>query len=149
MPIQKSLNMDPSISSTSTLPTILPRCRVAILRSSAANSKSLFWSFFRNLSISFKHSFSFALCLSLVIKALLFDENFLLSFCLIKFINLSIFLLSFTEASTASTSNLWFSLAWTSDLFSKTIESLLIRDLILSLIFCLYYQLLQYLNRPL
>ena len=55
LPIQKSLNIDPRISSTSTLPTILPRCLVAILKSSAASSKSLFWSFLRKLSISFKH----------------------------------------------------------------------------------------------
>ena len=40
LPIQKSLNIDPKISSTSTFPTIIPKCLVANLRSSAALSKS-------------------------------------------------------------------------------------------------------------
>ena len=42
LPIQKSLKIEPNISSTSTFPTILPRCLVAILKSSAASSISLF-----------------------------------------------------------------------------------------------------------
>ena len=62
--------------------------------------------FLRNLSISLRHSLSLTLCLSLVIKVLLFDENFLLNLVLTKFINVSIFLLFFTEAKTVSTSNL-------------------------------------------
>ena len=40
LPIQKSLKMDPSISSTSTFPTINPKCLTANLRSSAALSNS-------------------------------------------------------------------------------------------------------------
>ena len=40
LPIQKSLKILPNISSTSTLPTIMPKCLVANLRSSAALSKS-------------------------------------------------------------------------------------------------------------
>ena len=39
-PIQKSLKILPNISSTSTFPTILFKCRVAKRRSSAALSKS-------------------------------------------------------------------------------------------------------------
>ena len=39
-PIQKSLKILPKISSTLTLPTIMPRCLVANRRSSAALSKS-------------------------------------------------------------------------------------------------------------
>ena len=45
LPIQKSLKILPNISSTSTFPTIIPRCLVANLKSSAALSKS-FLSFF-------------------------------------------------------------------------------------------------------
>ena len=40
LPMQKSLKILPNISSTSTFPTILPQCRVAKRRSSAALSKS-------------------------------------------------------------------------------------------------------------
>ena len=40
LPMQKSLKILPNISSTSTLPTIIPRWRVANLKSSAALSKS-------------------------------------------------------------------------------------------------------------
>ncbi len=40
LPIQKSLKIEPKTSSTSTLPTIIPKCLVANLRSSAALSKS-------------------------------------------------------------------------------------------------------------
>ena len=40
LPIQKSLKILPNISSTSTLPTIIPRSLVANLKSSAALSKS-------------------------------------------------------------------------------------------------------------
>ena len=40
-PMQKSLKIEPKISSTSTFPTIIPKCLVANLRSSAAISKSL------------------------------------------------------------------------------------------------------------
>jgi len=39
-PIQKSLKILPKISSTSTFPTIIPRCLVANLKSSAALSNS-------------------------------------------------------------------------------------------------------------
>ena len=38
--MQKSLKIEPNISSTSTFPTIIPRCLVASLKSSAALSKS-------------------------------------------------------------------------------------------------------------
>ena len=44
-PMQKSLKMLPKISSTSTLPTIIPRCLVASRKSSAALSKSSVWFF--------------------------------------------------------------------------------------------------------
>ena len=40
LPMQKSLKILPNISSTSTFPTIIPKCRVAKRRSSAALSKS-------------------------------------------------------------------------------------------------------------
>ena len=40
LPIQKLLKILPKISSTSTFPTIIPRCLVANQRSSAALSKS-------------------------------------------------------------------------------------------------------------
>ena len=40
LPIQKSLKIEPKISSTSTFPTIIPKCLVANLRSSAAISNS-------------------------------------------------------------------------------------------------------------
>ena len=40
LPMQKSLKILPNISSTSTFPTIIPKCRVANRRSSAALSKS-------------------------------------------------------------------------------------------------------------
>ena len=43
--MQKSLKILPNISSTSTFPTIIPKCLVANLKSSAALSKS-FFSFF-------------------------------------------------------------------------------------------------------
>jgi len=45
LPIQKSLKILPNISSTSTFPTIIPRCLVAKRRSSAALSKSSAWFF--------------------------------------------------------------------------------------------------------
>ena len=38
LPIQKSLKMEPKISSTSTFPTIIPKCRTANRKSSAAIS---------------------------------------------------------------------------------------------------------------
>ena len=41
LPIQKSLKIELKISSTSTFPTIIPRCLVANLRSSAAISNSI------------------------------------------------------------------------------------------------------------
>ena len=53
-PMQKSLKILPNISSTSTFPTIIPKCRVAKRRSSAALSKSsasfFLQSFSNNLS---------------------------------------------------------------------------------------------------
>ena len=68
LPIQKSLKIEPKISSTSTLPTIIPKYLVANLKSSAALSKSskdFFSSKFFKLS---KHCSKLNLCLSLVIK---------------------------------------------------------------------------------
>ena len=52
LPIQKSLKILPNISSTSTFPTIIPKCRVANLKSSAALSKSCSSFFFANISKS-------------------------------------------------------------------------------------------------
>ena len=101
--MQKSLKIEQSISSTSTFPTIAPRCLVANLRSSAAISMSLFRFFLRKFSISFKHSFNLTLCLSLVIKTLLDVVNFLLNFSFIKVVNSIIFLLFFTDINTTST----------------------------------------------
>ena len=50
LPMQKSLNILPRSSSTSTFPTIIPKCLVAILKSSAALSKSTVAFFFLNSS---------------------------------------------------------------------------------------------------
>ena len=108
LPIQKSLKMEPSISSTSTFPTMFPRCLVTIHKFIAARSIFLFRSFLSNLSISFKHSLSLTRCIWLFIKILGLDVNFLLNFSLSFFIKISTFLLYFTETRIVSASNLWF-----------------------------------------
>ena len=97
LPMQKSLKIEPSISSTSTFPIMAPKCLVAILKSSAANSISLDCFFSRNFSNSNKHKFNLFLCLSRDTKIFLVSIIFLLNLSLIKFINLSIFLLFLTE----------------------------------------------------
>ena len=51
LPMQKSLNILPNNSSTSTFPTIIPRCLVASLKSSADLSKSCADFFFRKEGI--------------------------------------------------------------------------------------------------
>ena len=68
LPMQKSLKIDPSISSTSTFPTIVPRCLVANLKSSAALSKSSTEFLFSKLIKCSTQFSSSALCLSLVMK---------------------------------------------------------------------------------
>jgi len=50
LPMQKSLKILPNISSTSIFPTIIPRWRVANLKSSAALSKSSVSFFLLNFS---------------------------------------------------------------------------------------------------
>ena len=78
--MQKSLKIEPKISSMSTLPTIIPRYLVANLKSSAALSKSskeFFFSKFFKLS---KHFSRFILCLSLVIKISSDEINLFLNF---------------------------------------------------------------------
>ncbi len=67
LPMQKSLKIVPNISSTSTLPTIIPKCLVANLRSSAALSKSSFSFLLINFSKWVTHCSKCCLCLSLVI----------------------------------------------------------------------------------
>ena len=102
MPIQKSLKIDPSISSTSTLPIIEPRCLDAILKSSAASSISLSCFFSKKLFNSSKHKFNLFLCLSLVTKILSFLINLSFNCFFIKLTNLSIFLFSLTDIKTTS-----------------------------------------------
>ena len=97
LPIQKSLKIEPKISSTSTLPTIIPKYLVANLKSSAALSKSskdFFSSKFFKLS---KHCSRFILCLSLVIKISSDETNLFFKFSLIKFISTSKFFSSLIE----------------------------------------------------
>ena len=65
LPIQKSLKIDPKISSTSTFPTIIPKYLVANLKSSAALSKSSDRFFFQNFLNAQTHFSRFILCLSL------------------------------------------------------------------------------------
>ena len=77
LPMQKSLKMLPNISSTSTFPTIIPKCLVANLKSSAALSKSSL-SFFSEKLSSVQHTSSkCCLCLSLVIKISSSDYKFI------------------------------------------------------------------------
>ena len=68
LPIQKSLKIESKTSSTSTLPTIIPKCLVANLRSSAALSKSSASFLFLNFSKFETHCSKCCLCLSLVIR---------------------------------------------------------------------------------
>ena len=68
LPMQKSLKILPNISSTSTFPTIIPKCLVANLRSSAALSKSWASFLFSKSSRCNTHCSRCCLCLSLVIN---------------------------------------------------------------------------------
>ena len=86
--MQKSLKMLPNNSSTSTFPTIIPRCLVANLKSSAAISKSFADFCFLNFSKWWTQLIKFCLCLSLVIKISSLVENLLFSLLVIFFINL-------------------------------------------------------------
>ena len=80
--MQKSLKMLPNISSTSTFPTIMPKCLVASLKSSAALSKSSALFFFLKFFKFSKHCSKCCRCLSLVIKifSLLINLSFNLFF---------------------------------------------------------------------
>ena len=83
--------MEPIISSTSTFPTIIPKCLVANLRSSAALSKSS-WEFFSSKCFKFSTQASkLCLCLSLVIKVSFELTNLFFSLSLILVINSSKF----------------------------------------------------------
>ena len=89
--MQKSLKILPNSSSTSTFPTIIPRWRVASLKSSAALSKSWADFFFWNFSKCCTQLIKFCLCLSLVIKIssvvvnLFFNLLFIFAINLFKF----------------------------------------------------------------
>ena len=87
-PIQKSLKMLPNSSSTSTFPTIIPRCLVANLKSSAALSKSWADFFFWNFSKCWAQLIKFCLCLSLVIKISSVVVNLFFNLLFIFLINL-------------------------------------------------------------
>ena len=96
LPIQKSLKMLPNISSTSTLPTIIPKCLVANLKSSAPLSKSSFFFLLLKLFKCSTHCSRCCLCLSLVIKisSVLINLFFNLSFILlIKISRLEFFII--------------------------------------------------------
>ena len=99
-PIQKSLKMLPNISSTSTFPTIMPRCFVAKRKSSAALSKSFFPFYFKKFFRCFIHCAKCCLCLSLVIRtsssviSLFFKQSFIFE------TNLLIFKFSLSEINT-------------------------------------------------
>ena len=88
LPIQKSLKILPNNSSTSTFPTIIPRCLVANLRSSAALSKSWVDFFFWNFSKCLTQFIKFCLCLSLVIKISSVVVNLFFNLLFIFVINL-------------------------------------------------------------
>ena len=91
LPMQKSLKILPNNSSTSTLPTIIPRCLVANLKSSAALSKSWADFFFWNFSKCWTQLIKFCLCLSLVIKISSVVVNLFFNLLFIFAINLFIF----------------------------------------------------------
>ena len=90
MPIQKSLKIEPKISSTSTLPTIIPSCLVASLRSSAALSKSPISFLFSKFSKCSTHFIKCCLCLSLVIIVSSVERNLFFNLSLILEIKLSL-----------------------------------------------------------
>ena len=97
LPIQKSLNIDPSISSTSTFPTIIPRCLAASLKSSAPLSKS-FCDFCLSKFLRWNiHGFKLSLCLLLEIKVSSKLINLFFKLSLILFINLSKLISSFID----------------------------------------------------
>ena len=100
LPIQKSLKILPNISSTSTFPTIMPKCLVANLKSSAALSKSLISFFWLKLFRWSKHCCKCCLCLSLVIKISSLVRNLFFKLFFIFDINSSIFLFSLIEIKT-------------------------------------------------
>ena len=97
LPIQKSLKILPNISSTSTFPTIIPKCLVANLKSSAALSKSSIFFFWLKLFKWSKHCCKCCLCLSLVIKISSLVINLFFKLFFIFIINSSIFLFSLIE----------------------------------------------------
>ena len=123
LPMQKSLKMLPNSSSTSTFPTIMPRCLVANLRSSAAISK-----FFEDLNlINFSKWWTqfikFCRCLSLVIKISSEVINLFFNLCLIFNISLSTLKFFFIDIKAWSYFlNFWFNFPLTkSDLFTTKI----------------------------
>ena len=85
LPMQKSLKILLNISSTSTFPTIIPKWRVASLRSSAPLSKSSFFFLSPKFFKCSTHCSRCCLCLSLVIKisSLLINLFFNLFFILL------------------------------------------------------------------
>ena len=89
LPIQKSLKILPNISSTSTLPTIIPKCRVASLKSSAPLSKSSFLFLSAKFIKCSTHCSRCCLCLSLVIKISSLLINLSFNFFIIVFIKIS------------------------------------------------------------
>ena len=96
-PMQKSLKMLSNSSSTSTFPTIIPRCLVASLKSSAALSKSFGDFFFWNFSRCLAQFIKFCLCLSLVIK--IFSELVNLFFNLVLILEINLFMLMFPNVT--------------------------------------------------
>ena len=88
LPMQKSLKMLPKSSSTSTFPTIIPRCLVANLKSSAALSKSRVDLFLLKLPKCCMQLMRFCLCRSLVIKISSEVINFFFNLFFIFEINL-------------------------------------------------------------
>ena len=99
-PIQKSLKILPNISSTSTFPTIMPRCLVANLKSSAALSKSSTSFFLLKLLRCSKHCSRCCLCRSLVIKISSLVINLFFKLFFIFEISSSIFKFSLIEINT-------------------------------------------------
>ena len=100
LPIQKSLKILPNISSTSTFPTIMPRCLVANLKSSAALSKSSTSFFLLKLFRCSKHCSICCLCRYLVIKISSLVINLFFRLFFIFKINSSIFKFSLIEINT-------------------------------------------------
>ena len=98
--MQKSLKILPNISSTSTFPTIMPKCLVANLRSSAALSKSLTSFFLLKFFRYSKHCSRCCLCRSLVIKISSLAINLFFKLFFIFKINSSIFKFYLIEINT-------------------------------------------------